>query len=165
MIETKGQLIARKLKSTFLTLLISSIVWSLVTIYTDEEIVYHLAEHFYVMTLFYFYYAGFIVLIYGNLVSVLTESILRKWAGRFTWLYIPILGFAGAAIGLLLPYYPFIIAGILTGICYGVLDKWIMYRWERDSGVLIIFIALLVLFFLLWGYFYVTSPILPTVKS
>lgn len=165
MTETRTQFTARKLKSAFLALLISSIVWSVVTIYTDEEIVYHLAEHFYGMAGVYFFYAGVVVLIYGNLVSILTESVLRRWSGRTDWLYVPILGGAGTAIGLLFPFTIFIILGILTAVFYGMADRWFLYRSRRGKGSTAIFAAPLVAFLILWCFFYFTSPPLPPVTA
>ncbi|ANU27064.1 hypothetical protein [Planococcus versutus] len=165
MTESTGELIARKLKATFLASFIFAMAWSIWDIYADEEIVYHLGEHFYGMTLTYFFYVGFFVLTFGNLVSYTVELFQREWFERANWLYVFIVGASGSAIGVLFPFKFYIIAGMLIATLCAVIDKWLLRKWRQDKGNKAFFISALAAFVLLWGYFQLTTPPLPPVTA
>ena len=122
---------------------------------------YYQGMEFYAMTLTYFYYIGMFVLTYGNLVAVAIESFQRKCFKQADWLYVLILGVFGSAIGLLIRDPGFILVGILVAMLYGITDKWLLKRWQQDKGNKVFFIAPIVVFGLLWGYFHLTTPSLP----
>lgn len=165
MIENFGKLIVRKLKTTFLATFIFSMVWTCWEIKTDEEIVYYLGTHFYNMTLVYFCYIGFFVLIYGILASFVAESLQRKWFERTDWLYVSILGLFGSAIGVIFPFQAFILAGILVAVLFGIIDKWLLKRWFQNKGSKSLFTASIFIYILLGGLFWLTSPSLPAVTA
>lgn len=165
MTESFGKLIERKLKAAFLATFIVAMAWICWNINTDEEIIYHLGTHFYSMTLTYFFYIGFFVLIYGIFASFIVESFQREWFERADWLYVLILGVCGSAIGLVFPFKSFIIAGILIAVLYGTFDKWLQKRWLQDKGSKALFIAPFLAFVLLGGFFQFTSPSLPSVTA
>ncbi len=159
--ESRGRRMARKLAATFLATFIFSMAWCCWNIATADETVYYQGTEFYAMTMIYFFYIGFFVLIYGNIVSFVVEKLQRKWFERADWLYVLILGVFGSAIGLIFPFWSFIIAGILVAMLFGIIDKWLLKRWRQDKGNKALFITPFVAFVLLMGYYYVTSPSLP----
>lgn len=162
MTESTGELIARKLKVTILATFIFSMAWSIWDIQTAEETLYYLGTEFYAMTLTYFFYIGFFVLTYGNVVSLVIETSQRKWFEHAHWLYVLLLGMAGSAIGLLFPFKAFILAGMLVAMLYSVIDKWLLARWKRGKGSQAYFISSIVAFPLLLGCFAFASPSLPS---
>ncbi|MCM3609848.1 hypothetical protein M4S82_01210 [Planococcus sp. MERTA32b] len=159
--ESRGRRVARKLAATFLATFVFSMAWCSWNIAVADETVYYQGTEFYAMTLIYFFYIGFFVLIYGNAVSFVAEKLQRKWFERADWLYVLILGFFGSAIGLIFPFWSFIIAGILVAMLFGVIDKWLLKRWREDKGNKALFITPFVAFALLWGYYHFASPSLP----
>lgn len=159
--EPLGRIIARKLASTFLAAFIISMGWSSWEIATAEEIVPYQGTEFYGMTLVFFFYIGFFVLVYGNLVSFFIELFQRKWFERADWLYVVLLGGFGSAIGLLFPLKNFIFIGILVGILYSLIDKRLLKSWQREKGNKALFIAPFFAFLMLWIYFQVASASLP----
>lgn len=163
--ENTGELLKRKLTAILLGTLLFSMAWSIWDIQTNPEIVYHLGEHFYGMTLTYFTYVGIIVLIYGGLVSYVVESFQRKWFERADWVYVLILGLAGSVIGFFFPSPFFVIAGMLVAALCGVIDKWLFKRWQQDKRNKALFIAPVAAFLFLWGYFQFTTPPLPPVTA
>lgn len=159
--ESRGRRVARKLAATFLAPFIFSMAWCSWNITMADETVYYQGTEFYAMTLVYFFYIGFFVLVYGNIVSFVAEILQRKWFERADWLYVLILGAFGAAIGLVFPVWNFIIAGILVAMLFGVIDKWLLKRWQLDKGNKALFITPFMAFALLWGYYHFASPSLP----
>ena len=159
--ESLGKLIARKLKATVLSSFLFAMAWSIWHIQTAEETLYYLGTEFYAMSLTYFFYIGFFILTYGNMVSIVIESFQQKWFQRANWLYVLLLGLAGSAIGLLFPFKAFILAGVLVAVLYSFIDKWLLTRWQRDKGSKAFFIGSIVAFPLLLGYFFLTTPSLP----
>lgn len=159
--ESTGRRIGRKLAATVIATFVFSMALCVWGIVTAEETVYHQAMEFYAMTLTFFYYIGMFVLIYGNLVAVGIESLQRKLFAQADWLYVLVLGAFGSAIGLLVPAPGFILTGILVAMLYGVTDKWLLKRWEKDKGNIIFFTAPIAAFLLLWIYFLIASPDLP----
>lgn len=159
--ESTGRRIGRKLSATIVATFVFSMALCVWGIAMAEETVYRQATEFYAMTLAYFYYIGMFVLIYGNLVAVGIESLQRKFFEQADWLYVLILGAFGSAIGLLVPDPGFILVGILVAMLYGVIDKWLLKRWQEDKGNKTFFIAPVIAFLLLWIYFLLASPALP----
>ncbi len=150
--------VTRKLSATFLSTLISSTAicsWGLVT---DDNIENNLAADFLFWTVIYFLFMGIIVLIYGNIVSVIVESFQRKWFEEADWLYILILGVFGAAIGLILPHWEVIIQGFFVAMLYGLIDKFMLKRWQQNKGTAMLFIVPLAVFVVLSVYFHYTLP-------
>lgn len=160
--ETPGQLIARKSRTTVLSTFLFAMAWSIWDIQTAEETLYYLGTEFYAMTLTYFFYIGFFVLTYGNVVSIVIEAFQRKWFEHANWLYILLLGMTGSAIGLLFPFKTFVVAGVLMAFLYSVIDKWLLARWKRGKGSQAFFIGSIAAFPLLLGYFALASPSLPS---
>ncbi|MGK7377596.1 hypothetical protein ACSFXN_07115 [Planococcus sp. 1R117A] len=163
--ETLAERMARKLKTTVLATFLFAMAGSIWDIQTAEETVYHLGTDFYAMTLTSFFYIGLFVLTYGNAVSIIIESFQQKWFERADWLYVLLLGVAGSAIGLLFPFQVFILSGVVVAVLYGVIDKWLLARWQRGKGNQAFFIGSIIAFFLLFGYFLLTSPSLPLLTA
>ncbi|WP_033542047.1 hypothetical protein [Planococcus sp. CAU13] len=159
--EHTGGRIVRKLGATVLSTFIVSMIWSGWEIAATEDSVYYQGTDFFFMTLIYFLYMGFFVLVYGNAVSFSIESLQNRWFKHADWLYVLILGGFGSAIGLIFPYQSIIFSGILAAALFGVIDKWLLKRWQQDKGNKILFIVPVGVFFLLGGFFYLTSPELP----
>lgn len=160
--ESGGRRVTRKLAATFLAAFLFSMAWCSWDISMAGETVYYQGTEFYAMTLIYFLYIGFFVLIYGNIVSFVVESLQRRWFERADWLYVLILGIFGSAIGLIFPFGSFIAAGILVAMLFGIIDKWLLKRWRQDKGNKVLFILPFVAFALLWSYYHFASPSLPT---
>ncbi|WP_372869049.1 hypothetical protein [Planomicrobium okeanokoites] len=159
--ESRGRRIVRKLAATFLAPFIFSMAWCSWEIATADEAVYYQGTEFYAMTLIYFFYIGSFVLVYGNIISFIVESVQQKWFERANWLYVLILGVFGSAIGLIFPFWSFIIAGILVAMLFGVIDKWLLKRWQLDEGNKALFITPFIAFALLWSYYHFASSSLP----
>lgn len=163
--ESLWDLIKRKLKAVLLATLVSSMGWTFWEINTNNELIHHLGTHFYSMTWTYFFYIGLFVLTYGILVSFIIESFQQNWFKQADWLYILILGIFGSAIGLLFPAPVFIIAGILVASIYGVIDKWLLKRWQQNQGNKALFLVPLFAYLIVGGFFLFTSPTMPPVTA
>lgn len=159
--EHIGNRMARKLGAAILAAFVVSMFWSGWEIVVTDDPLYYQGTDFYAMTFVYSFYIGIFVLTYGIAVSLGIEALQQKWFERADWLYVLILGGFGSAIGLLIPYPSIIFSGILTALLFAVIDKWMLKRWMQDKRNKILFIAPVVVFLSLWGFFFVTAPSLP----
>lgn len=155
--ETNGQLVFRKLKTTLLTLSISSIIWSLGSLFLDAEDGVNHTEAFVGMVLFYFIYAGFIVLLIGNIVSLATERMMAKWSLQSSVYYILVLGLAGSTIGFVFPYPSFVVFGAGTAIIYASIDRWLLLKGNAAKQYKIVLGATCMIFLAISIFLYFSS--------
>ncbi|GAA5416802.1 hypothetical protein Pryu01_01841 [Paraliobacillus ryukyuensis] len=107
---------------------------------------------------FYAIYVGAIVLLYGNLVSIVVERLQSKWFIQQTWLYIVILGTFGSAIGLFFQSGRAAVLGILAAIVYGLIEKWVEKRTTKNKRIKWFFLIPVFFLFIYWGYLQIISP-------
>jgi len=156
-----GRLILRKLTTTFITTMIFSLAPVLLNVKNGFEFEYNQGNQFVGWFFIYFIYIGLIILIYGNFVSVMIESLQRKWFQHYDWLYILILGFFGLTNGLLFQERTLALLGMIAAIVYGLIDKWLYKRELKNKSLKGFFLFPLTVLLICWGYLQVTSPPMP----
>jgi hypothetical protein len=85
-------------------------------------------------------YIGVIILIYGNLVSIVIEYLQRKWFQQYDWLYVLILGVFGLANGLFFQQGTLAFFGMLAAILYAIIDKWLYKRKPASKKIKMLFL-------------------------
>lgn len=154
-----GSLIIRKLITTFVTTIVTSILFAFFTLKeSHSKIIYSLGNEFMGWFFIFFMYIGIIILIYGNLVSIGIEHLQRKWFIQHDWLYVLILGIFGLANGLLFQASIFALYGMLAALLYGGIDKWLYKRSSESKGIKMFFLLPIASLLLFWGYFHFISP-------
>ncbi|WP_102349220.1 hypothetical protein [Bacillus sp. Marseille-P3661] len=156
-----GNLIIRKLTTTFVATTIFSLVLVFFSIIDGFELPYNKGNQFIGWFFIYLMYIGVIILIYGNLVSTLIEYMQRKWFRQYDWLYVFILGVFGLANGLLFPSVTFALLGMVAAILYAIIDKWLYRRHLSSKNIKMFFLIPIACVVLCWGYFQLTSPPMP----
>jgi len=155
-----GSLIIRKLITTFFTTTIFSILLFFFII-DSSKIVHDREVESFGWFFIFFIYGGIIILLYGNLVSIGTEYLQRKWFKEQDWLYVVILGIFGLANGLLFQEISFSIYGLLAALLYAIVDKCLFKRFKEDKSVKAFFLIPIALLLLCWGYIQLSSPPIP----
>lgn len=154
--------ILRKLSTTFVTTTIFTFLLVMAFRFVDGfEFGYNQGNQLIGWFFFYFVYVGAIILVYGNVVSIVVEKLQTKWFPVHNWLYILILGVFGLANGLLFPSAPFAFLGMLAAILYGIMDKWLYNRMIKNKSIKMFFLIPIVLILISYGFFQVTSPTQP----
>jgi hypothetical protein len=154
-------LIKRKFVTTVLATMIASMLLSFYAIKSNTEYVYNQGEQFIGWFFVILMYAGAIILIYGNLVSIVVEYVQKKWFEKHDWLYVVILGMFGLANGFIFREVSFAFYGMLAALLYAVIDRWLYRRETEVTNVKKVLFAPAASVLLLWGYFQAISPPLP----
>jgi len=156
-----GSLIFRKFTATFVTTMIFSFVLVLVNSINGFEFEFNQGNQFIGWFFIYFMYIGGIILIYGNLVSLVTEYLQRKWFRQYDWLYVIILGVFGLANGLFFQNGTLALLGMLAAALYAIIDKWLYQRKSKNKSIKMFFLIPIASLVLCWGYFQLTSSPMP----
>lgn len=157
--DSKRSFILRKLSTTFVVTTMSSFLFVLAYGFVDGfESEYDRGNQLMGWFFFYFICIGVIILVYGNLVSIVIEKLQTKWFPVHNWLYILILGVFGLANGLLFPSFTFALLGMMAALIYGIIDKWLYNRMTRNRSIKVFFLIPMAALLLCWGYFQYTSP-------
>ncbi|WP_240375656.1 hypothetical protein [Bacillus piscicola] len=154
-------LILRKLITTFVTTTIFSMLLVFVSMIDGFEFVYNQGNQFIGWFFIYEIYIGAIILIYGNLVSIVIEYLQRKWFRQRDWLYVLILGVFGLANGLFFQERTLALFGMLAATLYAIIDKWLYKRNTKGKSMKMFIILPIASLLLCWGYFHFTSPTMP----
>ena len=115
--------IIRKLLATFVSTLTVAALFAFYGVVTSDE-THLLGNQFIGWLLVYSFYIGLVVLVYGNLVSVMVEYLQRKWFSH-DWLYVLLLGVFGLLNGVFFQEGVLAFYGMGVALYYGVIDKWI----------------------------------------
>lgn len=153
--------ILRKLTTTFLATTIFSFLLVLISSKDGFEFVYNQGNQFIGWFFIYFMYIGAIILIYGNLVSLVIEYLQGRWFQRYDWLYVLILGVCGLANGLFFQEGTLAIYGMLAAILYALVDKWLYKRKIKGKSIKGYFLIPIFPLLICWGYFQLISPPVP----
>ncbi len=112
-------------------------------------------------SLVYMMYVGVIIMLYGNVVSILLEFLRIKWLKRRDWLFVLLHGILGLANGFVFQNWLLGISGMLAAICYAIIDRWIYTRQKKQKGAKM-FVSIPVLIYgLSWGILQFISPSMP----
>ncbi|GAA0302128.1 hypothetical protein GGQ92_002296 [Gracilibacillus halotolerans] len=158
---SKGSFFLRKITATFITTAFISILFIIIIFNEGFEFEYNPGNQFIGWFLVYAMYAGVIVLIYGNVVSIAVEYLQRKMFQQNDWLYVLILGFFGLGIGLIFQEITAAIYGMIAAIIYGFFDKWIYRRNKQGKKIKLFWLIPIASIVLSWGYLELTSPPMP----
>lgn len=153
-----GNLIWRKVTTTFVAAAILAAILGLGTGFETEQIKYNQGNAFIGWAFIYFLYIGVIMLIYGNIVSIGIEYLQRKWFQKQDWLYVFILGVFGLANGLIFQEVAFAVLGMIAAIFYALIDKWLYRRMQNEKGIIWFYIVPVVAIFIIWGTLLMISP-------
>lgn len=154
-------LIFRKLTTTFVTTSLLSIFFALFTINFGSEMEYNQGNQFLGWFYVYTMYIGLIILLYGNIVSVVIELLQRKWFQQYDWLYVMLLGLFGLANGILFHNLLAALYGMMAAILYGIIDKWLQGRRKKAKGMKAAFLIPIATIVICWGYLQIILPPLP----
>ena len=154
-------LLLRKLTTTFVTTTLFSLLFVFYYLNGGFESEYNLGNQFIIWFFVYVMYIGGIILIYGNLVSIVIESLQKRWFQQHHWLYVLILGLFGLANGVLFQDGTAALFGMLAAIVYGVFDKWLSKRKIKGKSVKLFIIIPIAILLVSWSYLQLTSPPMP----
>ncbi|MFJ7932813.1 hypothetical protein [Sporosarcina sp. NPDC096371] len=154
-------LIIRKVIATFVATIIPAIPFAFFTIKESIGDAYRLGTDFLGWLLVFFIYIGLVILVYGNMISIGTECVQRKFFPQHDWIYIVVLAIFGLASELLFRVKLLAITGMLIALFYAIIDKWIGRRMSKSKPVKRFVLVPIVLVLVLWGYFQMTSPPMP----
>ncbi|WP_138416070.1 hypothetical protein [Aquibacillus sediminis] len=155
-----GKVINRKLITTFVTVTMISLLLAF-TFMSQPSETYNLGNKLMAGSYFYMIYVGAIVLVYGNTVSFLIESIFRKWLPYRHWMFILLHGVFGLANGLLFQHWTFALYGMGAAVFYAITDRWIYIRNQKQKSMKGFLIVPIVLYGFSWGILEMISPDLP----
>jgi hypothetical protein len=152
----------RKFITTLVCTLTISIILAFLTSYEDYGTVnYNQGNAFLGWFLIYVMYAGVIILIYGNIVSIGLEFLFKKWLNRLQWLYILLHGVFGLLNGLIFQEKMLALYGMGAALLYAMIDRWIYARREKYKSIKLFLIVPLGTILILWGYLQIISPSMP----
>lgn len=150
-------LLERKILATIVTTLTLVIVLSgfMLEINTDlnpEEADYGMA--FVVTTMAVGIYGGLIILVYGNIVSLLIEFVLKRWFKVKTVVFILLHGF----FGLVLIFEPILaMYGVTAALFYACMDRWIFYRTRNKKRLRMFLIVPIGIYAAIWAVLTIIS--------
>lgn len=154
--DTTGvSFISRKLIATFVSTIIAAMFISLSNI---DMTVYEQGNHFVSWTFFISLYVGGVILIYGSIVSITVELLLRKYSSRLKWLYIGILGIFGTLFGIFYQEMSLTILGFFIAIFFAFLDLWLLKNSQKTKQLFIVILSPMLILFGLWFYLQMVSP-------
>ncbi|WP_342537849.1 hypothetical protein MKY15_14485 [Sporosarcina sp. FSL K6-1540] len=150
--------IRRKLLTTFVATITFSglMVYGMVFNYDGFE--YNKGHSFLGWLLVYCIYVGVVILLYGNIVSLILDAVQRKWFLKKDWLTILILGVFGLANGLFFQEKALMWLGMLVAILYGVIDKWLYKRQSKGKSLKMFVLMPIAFIFLSWLFLQWISP-------
>ncbi|MBS4204411.1 hypothetical protein [Lederbergia citrea] len=154
-----GNLITRKILTTFITTTIFSFMLSFLYLKSGSDVDYNKGNQFISWFFVYFMFIGVIVLVYGNLVSIGIEYLQGKLFKKHDWLYVLILGIFGLANGIIFQETTLAYYGMLAAMVYGIIDKWLYKR--QNKSVKMFYLIPIASVFLLWMFLQMTSPPMP----
>lgn len=154
-------ILLRKFTATFVTTSVLSMLFVLIYLSNGSETVYHQGNQFAGWFIVYAMYIGSIILIYGNIVSIVVEHLQRKWFRKHDFLYVSILCFFGLANGLFFQDTMASLYGMLAAFIYAILDKWLYKRSLVKKGVKPFFIITIAPLVICWSYLELISPPMP----
>lgn len=149
---------SRKLIVTFVTTIIVAMVGSLLNV---DMTVYSQGNHFVGWTFVFFLYVGAVILVYGNIVSISIELLLRKYFKRLKWLYVSILGISGSLFGIFFEEMSLAISGFFIAIFCALLDLWLIKNSYKTKQLFLLIFSPLLIMFGLWLYLQIMSPPIP----
>ncbi|MBS4188721.1 hypothetical protein KHA94_00615 [Bacillus sp. FJAT-49705] len=153
-----GNYIKRKLITTFVTIMLSSIILASYGVLKGTlEGVTNSSNEFVTWFILLIFYIGIIVFIYGNIVSICTEFLQNKYFKKYNWLYVIILGIFGLIPGLFFQVNTFALYGIMAALLYAIVDKWLYKRISESKSIIMFIIVPVIFFFLMWAYFNLDS--------
>lgn len=156
-----GNLLKRKLTVTFVAVMMTSIVLAFLTIDgMDSEPAYNMGHDFLGWTFVFAIYAGAVILIYGNLVSVGIEYLQQKGFVKQHF-YIVLHGIFGSAIGLLFQEPMFALYGSVIAVFYAFIDRWLLRRIRAQKKIWIFYLFPILICTIAWGYLQTLSDPLP----
>ncbi|MFZ3591220.1 hypothetical protein ACOI1C_18740 [Bacillus sp. DJP31] len=153
-----SKFIGRKLLATYVATVITSIILAILGTTNSQ---FELDYTFVGLTSLTIFYIGIIILVYGNLSSACIEFFYSKWFKKSTWLYIVLHGLSAVAIVFVFHAWDlwlFTLLGIVVALFYACLDRWIAKHHDKVKYIVILFLAPILLFGLVWGYFKLISP-------
>lgn len=150
--------ILRKITATFVTTTIFSLLFVILYFIDAFESTYDQGRNYLGWLFVYAVYIGSIILIYGNLVSIIIEYLQRKWFLQHDWLYVLILGLFGLANGILFQSVMAALFGMVAAIVYGIFDKWLYKRNLKGKSMKPFLIIPITLVVICWVYLELTSP-------
>lgn len=131
----KTRFLLRKLAATFVTTMFLSMLFAFLYFSNENEIIYNRGNNFIGWFVVYAIYIGLIILIYGNIVSIIIEYFQRRWFQQYDWLYVLILGLFGLANGILFQAAIAALYGMAAAILYGIVDKWLYKRSIKNKSI------------------------------
>ncbi|QDP41156.1 hypothetical protein [Radiobacillus deserti] len=154
---TKDYLL-RKLLTTIVTTSALSFLFVFLYAIKGFEFVPDLGNQLLAWFFVYFMYIGVVILLYGNVVSIIVDYAQYKWFPKSDWLYVLILGIFGLANGLFFQLQSFAIVGMAAAILYGLMDKWLSKRKEKEKKIRMFLFAPIALLVCCWGFLQLISP-------
>jgi len=119
------------------------------------------AVNFFGMTLIVLLYGGLIILVYGNVTSILSEYINKRWLRNHTLTFVIIHLLFGAFFGVFFNEYPVILLGMLGALFYALIDRLLFKQKEDHRITFIILLSPPLIFMVTLVYLWIASPDAP----
>ncbi|BBH24332.1 hypothetical protein Back11_56770 [Paenibacillus baekrokdamisoli] len=157
----------RKLVATFVATMFTAIVMAGFMVLDDSSVGsnYNLGNQLIVLSLIIIIYAGVIILIYGNVVSIGLEWAQNKSLSKNYWVYILLHGFFGSAPGLLFQNGMFMLFGGGIALGYAGIDRWLSIRVLKQKGIKWFILIPILIYGIAWGCFQMISSPLPPLPA
>ncbi|SDN27990.1 hypothetical protein SAMN05518871_104154 [Psychrobacillus sp. OK028] len=157
--DTTGvSFVSRKLIVTFVTAILVAMIMSLFNV---DLTIYEQGNHFVGWTFVFFLYAGAIILVYGNIISIGVELLQRKYFARHKWLYVVILGLLGALFGIFYEERLLAVFGFFSAVFFAFLDLWLIRSSFKTKQLFFLILSPMLTLLCLWLYLQLMSPPLP----
>ncbi|MFD1361265.1 hypothetical protein [Lentibacillus salinarum] len=157
-----GNLLKRKITVTFVVTVVTSIFLAFLTVDPMKpEPAYNMGHDFLGWASMFSLYAGAVILIYGNLVSVGLEYLLQRGAIKRNLSYMLLHGVFGSAIGLIFQEAMIALFGAAIAIFYASTDRWLLNRMKHQKKIWLFYLFPILICGFVWGYLQVISDPLP----
>lgn len=112
--------------------------------------------------LVYLFYVGAIIAVYGNFVSVILDTIRKKWFSKMRWLFVFFHGMLGLVNGIFFQDIHLAYYGMVAAMLYACIDWWVERRIDREKSTKVLLIIPRILLLLSWSILEAISPNLPS---
>lgn len=158
----KNQLFKRKMYSTLLSSVLITILLSLSAFFSlGEGTEYHRGNSYLGWVFLLFMYIAPIILLYGNVVSLIIEFVLKKMHLEKRGLSLFLHGLFGLANGMLFSSWIYAIMGAIAALSYVLIDRWVSKRLQEKKRMTSYILAPLLFLGLAWGGLEWASPAQP----
>ncbi|MFE1245049.1 hypothetical protein ACFW35_13030 [Fictibacillus sp. NPDC058756] len=145
----------RKMMASIVTTITLAMVLASMSLKDNAGSTSDYGEAFLAAAMLYGTYGGVIILVYGSLVSGVIEFVMNRWFKINTPIYILFHG----VFGLIMLEVPILaVFGVASAILYALIDRWILFRINKDKPTFILILTPFALFTMTWSILSFITP-------